>query len=373
MKSREEQKLKVVVVLSHYCLSGVTTNTIDLCEGLKELGHDVTLIIGKPELDNQIIKQQYLLNKGVRVINVPVIGKGLRSKIMAFLSIIKLLMTLKYDIIHMESVYLTFIPWLLGKKFTLTWHFNGIPKTVYSKKANHLIAISKETKDDAVNHHGYKPEDISIVLHGVNKRFAELATLDERTAIKQRLDLPQDKILIGIVGSIEPRKGHHFLLEAVSKLSLDGAEMIHVVFLGCYKGEHSEEWIHGLIAGYKLQDKVTIIPFQDPKPIYQVLDIFCLPSVREGFPLVAIEAKLAGCCVIRSNVDGVDEQIIDGVTGYIFQTENPEDLMKKLEYLIDNPERMKQVGMAGREDALQRFTLDVMAENTVKVYRKIIG
>jgi glycosyltransferase involved in cell wall biosynthesis len=103
-----------------------------------------------------------------------------------------------------------------------------------------------------------------------------------------------------------------------------------------------------------------------------VLDIFCLPSVWEGFPLVVLEAKLAGCCAVRSNVQGAEEQITEGQTGYLFETENPASLQSKLEYLIDNPEQIKQVGYAGREDALKRFTLETMAKNTAKVYRKII-
>lgn len=370
---QEENPLKVLVVLSHYELSGVTTNTIDLCEGLKAIGHDVTLLIAKPTLEHQQAKQRYLLEKGVKVVNVPEVRGGLLANITAMIAISWKLMTLKYDIIHMESIYLTFIPWLLGKKFTLTYHSFGLKKNIYSKNATHLIAISKEIKEDAMNTHGYKPEEISIVLHGVNKRFAEIASPEERTNIKRHFGLPQDKILVGIVASIEPRKGHHFLLEAVKNLTPERRERIHVVFCGAYKGAHSEEWIHELIEEYHLEDKVTFIPHQDPKPVYQVLDVFCLPSVWEGFPLVVLEAMLAGCCAIRSNVQGAEEQITEDKTGYLFETENPASLQSKLEYLIDNPERIKQVGAAGREDALKRFTLEVMAANTAKVYRKIIG
>jgi glycosyltransferase involved in cell wall biosynthesis len=368
----KDAALSVLVVLSHYELSGVTTNTIDLCEGLKAIGHNVTLIIGTPTLDHQIAKQKYLLEKGVNVVNVPNVKGGILSRIAAMMAISKQLLTLRYDIIHMESIYLTFIPWLLRKKFTLTYHSYGLKKNFFSKNATHLVAISKEIKEDAIKTHGYKPENVSIVLHGVSKRFAELASPDEKQHIKQHFGIPQDKIVIGIVASIEPRKGHHFLLEAVKNLTAERREKIHLVFCGGYKGENSEQWIHELIAQYSLQDKVTFIPHQDPKPVYQVLDIFCLPSVWEGFPLVVLEAKLAGCCAVRSNVQGAEEQITEGQTGYLFETENPASLQSKLEYLIDNPERIKQVGNAGREDALKRFTLETMAKNTAKVYRKII-
>jgi glycosyltransferase involved in cell wall biosynthesis len=366
------RKLRVLVVLSHYDLSGVTTNTIDLCEGLTEIGNDVTLMIGTPMLPHQIDKQKYLQSKGVTVVNVPSVHGGICSKIAAFFSIAKYMLTLHYDIIHMESIYLTFIPWLLCKKFTLTYHSFRLKKNFYSRKATRLIAICEDMKEDAIQTHGYKPENVSIVLHGVSKRFAELATDSEKKAIKSQFGLPTDKMLVGIVASIEPRKGHHFLLEAVKNLTAARRDRIHLVFCGSYKGDHSEQWIHDLIVQYNLQDKVTFIPHQDPKPVYQVLDIFCLPSTWEGFALVAIEAQLAGCCLLRSNVQGVKEQIVPGKTGFVFESENPASLQSELENLIDHPDVIRQVGDAGRKFALKHFTLDVMAKNTVKVYQKII-
>jgi glycosyltransferase involved in cell wall biosynthesis len=332
----------------------------------------VTLLIGKPVQEHQLAKQQYLLDKGVTVINVPTVHGSFLSKIAAFFCIAKYMLTLKYDIIHMESIYLTFIPWILRKKFTLTYHSYRLKKNFFSKRATHLIAISKEIKEDAIQTHNYKPKDVSIVHHGVSRRFSERATEEEKRVIKQHFGLPDGKILVGIVASIEPRKGHHFLLEAVKNLSAAHRNQLHLVFCGNYKGEHSERWMHDLIVQYQLQDKVTVIPHQDSKPIYQVLDIFCLPSIWEGFPLVVIEAQLTGCCVIRSNVQGATEQIEDGKTGYVFETENPASLQAKLEYLLDAPDMIPQVGDAGRAYALNHFTLEIMAENTAKVYHKII-
>lgn len=361
------------MVLSHYELSGVTTNTIDLCEGLAGIGHKVTLIVGKPELPHQLAKQEYLNGKGVETVNFPAVRSGIVSRIKTTTALCRLLSSSRYDIIHMESIYLIFIPKLLHKRFTLTYHSYGLKNNLFSQRATRLIAISKEIKQDAIERHGYKPENVDIVLHGVSRRFAEEITEQQREGIRTKLGIPNDKIAIGIVGSVQPRKGHHFLLEAIADMAADQKDKVHLVFCGDPVSPECGPWIEEQINKFGLRSQVTRIGHCDPLAVYQSLDIFCLPSVWEGFGLVVVEAMLAGCCVVRSNVQGATEQISEDVTGYTFQTESPVALREVLEKLVMSPKTITEVGKNAREAALARFTLETMAQNTVETYRKVIG
>ena len=278
----------------------------------------------------------------------------------------------KYDVIHLESIYLSLVPKLLHKKFTVTLHSWGLPKNIFAPRATHIIAISEGIKIEAMERHGYREDDIDIVLHGVSERFAVPVSEKQVLDLKQVFCIPTDKIIIGIVGSIQPRKGHHFLLDAVSRMTPENRDKIHLVFCGNPSGAGNEEWINSQISEYHLKSQVTRISHTDPLNIYRCLDIFCLPSVWEGFPLVAIEAMLAGNCVIRSDVQGAAEQIKEGITGFTFESENVEALKVKLSELIKNPEIIHKIGKQGQKFALQNFTLNTMAENTANVYRKII-
>lgn len=307
---------------------------------------------------------------GVKLIYFSNVKGSLPERLKAFCVLSKVLVSNRFDILHLESIYLTFVAKILRKRFVLTYHSFGLPNNIFSQHATRLISISDGITEDAMKRHGYKRDEIDIVLHGVSDRFAQRYTPDEQTATRRSLGIPTDKTIIGIVASIEPRKGHHFLLEAVSKLSAEMCENLYIVFCGNYKGANSEEWIQEQIRKFNLSDRVTILGFQDPVQVYQALDLFCLPSIWEGFPLTVVEAMMAGCCVIRSNVQGCREQIIEGVTGYSFETENPDDLSRVLQKVLSSPIKISIIAEKAREYALNKFSLTTMARNTAEVYRR---
>lgn len=363
---------KIAIVLSNFEQSGVTSNTIDLCIGLKKIGQDVTLIVGEPKTAYQLEKADLLKKQGIKLRYIPSLDRRLSKRIRTFFGLAKEILAGQYDILHLESIYLSIIPKLLGKKFIVTYHSFGLPKNIFAPKATRLISISKGITEDAINRHGYKPNEIDIVLHGVSERFADEYNLKQKNLIKERLGIPENKITIGIVASIESRKGHQFLLEAISKLTPSQRNLVHIIICGNYRNDGSPEWLKTQLEKYDLVNQTTILPFQDPIDIYHILDIFCLPSIWEGFALTVIEAMLSGCCVIRSNVQGSEEQIRQGENGFTFISENPISLKNILSTLIDNPTKIKKIGQTARKDALARFTLTKMAENTLNVYRKLL-
>lgn len=350
----------------------MTYNTIDLCEGLAGIGQDVTLIIERPSGDDPKTAVDRLRRAGVRMRFFHPL-RGLAGKIRGLAQLTFFLLSGHYRILHFESIYLTFIPGLLHRRFVLTYHSYGLPKTMLSHKATRLIAISKEMEQDAIRRHGYAPGQISIVHHGVSPRFAEPVSAQRRKELRIGLSIPTDKVIIGIVGSIQPRKGHHFLCEALATMPPEKRALVHLVFCGAPQAPEHAVWIRNVIASAGLQEQVSLIPHRDPLDVYRCLDIFCLPSVWEGFGLVVIEAMLAGNCVIRSDVQGASEQIEEGVNGFTFESENPAALRRCIERLLDNPAEMRRVGAESSRMALQRFTLKQMALNTVKVYNQLLN
>ena len=177
-----------------------------------------------------------------------------------------------------------------------------------------------------------------------------------------------------MVGTIEFRKGHDILLKAIATLDKDLLKKIHVVFVGDINyGKYHSNWIDNIIKETCLTNKVTFIKYCNPTEIYQTFDIFCLPSRLEGFPLVILEAMLSRNCVIRSNCEGAHDQITSGINGYIFENENIDNLADILTDLISNPKKIKEISEKGYNRAIKEFTSDIMAQNTIKVYNKIIN
>ncbi len=368
--------MKIAILLSRIDQTGMSTNTIDLCLALADLGHHVDLIVGDYYSSSHQLEFQHqlLAQSNVNVVNVNFSSRNkLWSKLLKLTAIAKILLRLlfkKYDAIHAESPYLSFIPWMVGKKFVSTMHVPDLENIFAYKNATRVIAISKETKDYCVSKFHYKEEEIDLVYHGVNDRFSTPISLDEKSTLKLKLNIEPHEIVIGLVASIEKRKGHDILLSAIESLEVEIRKRIKLVLIGSYKSG-SNNWIESLINNSPVKEQIRWLQYQDPKPFYDIMDIFVLPSRLECFPLVSLEAMLSGCLVIRSNTEGAHEQIIDGHNGFLFENESTFELSSILEKILNNKELMYSLRNTSKIYASKKFTQKVMAENTLKVYKKL--
>ena len=212
--------MNVLFLLTKFEKSGVTTNTIDLCTALSNLGHDVTILVGLNNLQNltETEKRHYdrLTRANVRLKRFNP-NTRIYYRLFAFARIMLYILFKKFDIIHVESPQLSFIPYLLKKKFTTTFHTGDLVPNFYHKNCTHLIAISTEIKKYAIEKFNYNEKDVSIVFHGVSHNFAIKLDNKKIIEVKQLNLIPIDKIIIGLVGTIEFRKGHDILLKAIAK------------------------------------------------------------------------------------------------------------------------------------------------------------
>ncbi len=372
--------MKILLLLSRCDQTGVTTHTLDLCEALVALGHDVTVLVGRQtkvtppiQPESEMLYRKFV-ETGAAIVPYPLPdGNRTMGKIRSVCAVVWYMLCHRFDAIHVQSPYLSFIPWLLRRKFVSTLHVTDLVRCFYYKNATHLIAISRETKDYAKQLYGYRDEDITIVHHGVSLRFSTLLSDEEKAAAKQRLGIPEGKIIVGLVGSVERRKGHDHLLAAVRQMPQALRQQVYIVFLGSSKDGRTVDWLNGEIDRSGLRQQVSWFQYQSPETFYKIFDIFALPSHKEGFGLVVLEAMLGGCCCVRSNTEGSYEQIEDGKSGFIFEDGNVEQLSGILSRLVEDAALRRQVAKAGREKALREFTSEVMARNTVEVYKKITG
>lgn len=365
------------MLLSRLDQTGMTTHTIELAEALVRKGHNVTILTGWNKIPDTVALSlmDRLNNTGAKIKTFFAPDKS--SKLKRALSAISLLINVlmcKGGVIHVQSPYLSWAPWLLGRKFISTLHVADLVRCVYYKNATHLIAISNETKEYAKNVFCYKESEISIINHGVSADFATLLTPTQIVESRQHLELPVNKLLLTIVGSIEPRKGHDILLKAVTLLPRECRNRIHIVFLGSDKSNNktNTKWLNKIIEETQTRDIVSHFEYQSSKLFYKISDVFILPSWVEGFPLVTIEAMLSGNLCIRTDAEGAYEQIKNGVTGYIFPKGDVGRLAQILKGIILDDKLRTSIAVHGRDYALSHFTSDIMAEHTLSVYKSTI-
>jgi glycosyltransferase involved in cell wall biosynthesis len=382
--------MRIALLRNEIFLGGVTTHIICLTEEFIKKGHKVYIFttgLTLPHNHKNKKKIEKLTNMGAEIVKI---GKPKKSRykyvfkfklliwlIIWLMKVVVLLKLKRIQIVHIHSdsmshfvYFLKFIK--INIKLVKTLHTHRKSYSPHNK-TDHEIAISRELYSEVQEACKYSDDEISLIFNGVNKRFAVLASEQEKKDFKNSANLPENKIIIGIVGYTRLLKGHDILLKAVNEFDRNIKDHIHLVILGQSRNEADEKWVAELLQEYNcLEDYISKFEYDDPKAFYDVFDILVSPSRREGFPLVPIEAMLWGCCVVRSNVGVARDQIINRETGFLFPNEDASALKDILKELIQNEKLRKNAAEKGRDYALAHFTSDLMAEKTLAVYRQVI-
>jgi glycosyltransferase involved in cell wall biosynthesis len=377
--------MKILFTVMRFRKDGFATNVLELTEGLVHKGHEIHIITSGFHHDENTKKDTYFKklqqdfeNLGINIyyFNEPE-GNIIKKGVIGLISTLKILYyitIINADVIHAQSPNTTIFPWLLGKKYISTVHTDIIRPNIGYKHPDILIAVSSGSKEFTKGVMGSPPNSIRIVHHGISQRFARKVNPEEITALTQANHIPSDKLIIGFVGRLIEAKGLDVIIDAAANhLRADIMEKIHFVFLGHYDDKEGQVWLENLIKTNHLESKITILPFQDPRPFYKIFDVFALPSRTDTFGLVAVEAMMSGCCTIRANSYGAVDQINNGVDGYIFDIDDSKELARLLQQVIEDAPLRAKIADAGRERALKDFTKDTMVENTIKVYEELMS
>ena len=356
---------------------GSAIHQYSLAKALLAKGHEVCIVSGGPIDDPQARERfEASVKDGVEhhIIGFPhAFPMGVFHKSYLLLRYIVLvprflLFAFKYkpDVIHVHypvTSYLAKIYSLLtGKKYVVTYHIGGIPDHILHYRGHYAIAISSALKQELKTRFSYQDEQICLIHNGVSHLKFDGKTPQNRIALCDKYTIPCGKTVIGFVGELSERKGIDVLCEALGEIDDD----YHLVLVG----DGDRRWVEKLITRYRLSKNVTIVPFQDPYELYQLFDFLVLPSRKEGFPLVVIEAMLMGKAIIRSNTEGAADQIEHGVNGFLFRNEDVDRLRKYCKLLLQDKSLREQMGREARARALERFTEKSMVDKTVDLYHR---
>jgi glycosyltransferase involved in cell wall biosynthesis len=203
-----------------------------------------------------------------------------------------------------------------------------------------------------------------VIVNGVDES-AVGALVGRRGVGKAQLGLPADVPVIGTVARFDPVKGIGLLLETLSVLRR--RIPAHLVLAG---GGDEEREVRRQAAASGLAEHVTFLgQYQDAVRILSALDVFVSGSRKEGLPLTILEAMACGVPVVATRVPGNVDTVSDGVTGLLAEPGSPEDLADKVALLLEDPERRRTMGEAGRRRVAKEFSISRMVTETAEVYR----
>ena len=225
--------------------------------------------------------------------------------------------------------------------------------------AHQVLAVSRSIREVAVNVGLGDPSKIKVLRQGTANGVDALGRFDprrhasQRLPLRQRLGIPARATVLGFVGRLVPDKGVVELLQAWSRLRVEYPDL-QLLMVGPLEAEHP---LPASVQQQLSQDlRIHLLGFQrDPAPLYAAMDLVLLPTYREGFPTVPLEAAAMGLPVVATRVPGCVDAVVDGVTGQLIPPRCAESLVAAVRTYLQEPSLRRRHGQAGRERVLRDF------------------
>jgi glycosyltransferase involved in cell wall biosynthesis len=251
------------------------------------------------------------------------------------------------------------------KRFNYLYLRTAMP--LFCKRASHIIAVSKSTRDDLIRYYHIPNSKITVIYEAAAPLFYQQSDIDI-SQVRQRHHLPERYLLT--VGTIEPRKNLTRLLEACKPLF--AANLMDSLVIVGKEGWLYEDFLHQLET-YQYRERVLRLGFMaegDLPAIYSGAMVTVQPSLYEGFGLPVLEAMACGSPVCASRVSSLPE-VGENAARY-FDPHSIEEMSACLrQVLLDETLRL-EMRNAGRQRA-DMFTWQNTALETVRVYNSLLG
>jgi glycosyltransferase involved in cell wall biosynthesis len=183
--------------------------------------------------------------------------------------------------------------------------------------------------------------------------------------LRATLGIPDGRVVIGMVGRLQPWKGQDRFLAAVAELRERGRD-VHGLLVGGDAHELSPAYaaeVERLVPRLGLSDVVTMTgQVASAAPYLALMDVAVNASEREPFGIVLIEAMAEGVPVVAVAGGGPLEIVEPGVTGVLAESGQPRALADAIDGLLEDPERRRALGTAGARRCRERFSAERMSE-----------
>ena len=195
-------------------------------------------------------------------------------------------------------------------------------------------------------------------------------------AVRAGLGLsPNDKV-VGFVGRLVREKGVEELLKAMGQVIKEIPEAKLLVVgdtLASDRDRRTTERLQELIQRNNLEATIKFTGFREDIPeLLAIMDLFVLPSHREGMPRSILEAMATGKPVVATNIRGCREEVVHGETGYLVPVNDPDKLAEAIIGILSDRVLAERMGEAGRQRAVDFFDEGQVLEKQLSVYRTLI-
>lgn len=204
------------------------------------------------------------------------------------------------------------------------------------------------------------------------ERFDPDAVSPERRAsLRAELGIPDGAAIVGTVGRLVAEKGYRELFAAAKQVRAE-ADGVAFLVAGDYDAAKPDA-IPAAEVDRAREDVIFAGWREDVRDLLALMDVFVLPSWREGVPRSAIEAAAMGRPLVVTDIRGCREVVRDGVEGILVPPRAPRRLAEAILELVRDPALRERMGKAARQRAEERFDERRVLETVVRTYRDLLG
>ena len=336
-----------------------------LVEALRQVGAKVSV------LDYPILRRKYFNPKGI--------ADYIRSYNFYAKQIALYAREHSIDMVHnntaavLEGIYLK-----RKLKLPLIWHVHEIivkPKAIsdfinmlMGRYADKIVTVSQAVANHIKQSPFIKDSQVEVIYNGVDN--AVYYPMDA-SSIREKFDIAQGALVIGMIGRVNAIKGQNDFIEAVEPLLEKNEQAVAFLAGGVFPGE---EWrleeLDKRIASSSVVSQIHRIDYYDKtSELYNMFDIFVLPSIKpDSLPTVVLEAMACSKPVVGYNNGGIAEMVVDDKSGCLVKPNSPQELSNAISLLLDSSEKREKFGRVGYQRQKELFSLESYIKNFSEFY-----
>ena len=309
-----------------------------------------------------------------------------RISLKPILKIKNIIQNKKIDVVHSQGARADFFARFAGKLAgvshilcTIAMPVEGFEVSLLRKKiyrfmdwvteryVERFVVVSDSLKKAMIERRGILAKRVVRIYNGIE--LDEYRPYARDGKIRKEWGVSQHVPLVGAIGRMVWQKGFEYLIEAIPEI-VRHFSAVRFLFVGDgpLRGK-----IGALSEELRVKDNVIFTGFRsDIKEILSAIDILVVPSLLEGFPMITLEAMAMEKPIVATNIDGITEQITDGINGILVPPTNSSALAKAIMRVLNNKELARTMGLVARKKVEQEFSVQRMVAETEKVYLSLL-
>jgi len=238
------------------------------------------------------------------------------------------------------------------------------------------FSVSSEDVETAMRERICRADRIMVVGNGVDLRKFDPCSIEaERPRIRDELGIAPGAAVVGAVGRFVREKGFVELIQAMPRVLEAGPQAMLVIVGDALPSDRRsvKERLRELVSSLKLNERVVFTGLRyDVPQLLAAMDVFVLPSYREGMPVVLLEAMAMAKPVVATRVRGCREAVVDGETGILVPPRDVTALADAIVRLLLDNELARRMGAAGRKRVEEHFDRDEIVKKQLDALAKLV-